>query len=90
MNVRTWAYSFVLAFPMTALSQGVRPRVPAVRCARLLDVRTGAVLRNAVIAIDNGGRVQSVVADAPLPDGGLELSKGTCMPGLIDAHTHLL
>jgi imidazolonepropionase-like amidohydrolase len=71
-------------------AQMVPTRVSTVRCARVLDVRTGAISENVVLAIDNAGRIQSVTAGAPPPSGGVEIQSGTCLPGLIDTHTHLL
>jgi imidazolonepropionase-like amidohydrolase len=68
----------------------VPPRVPAVRCPRLIDVRTGIVANDVTVAFDNAGRVQTLTPGGPLPSGGVDVRQGTCLPGLIDAHTHLL
>ena len=61
----------------------------AVLAGKLIDVRTGAVRSRAYILIA-GDRVQSI-ADAP-PAGVLvvDLSAFTVIPGLIDAHGHVL
>lgn len=63
----------------------------AVRCGRLIDVETGRVVKNAVILIA-GDRVAAVGADLPVPAGEsvIDLGAATVLPGLIDAHTHLL
>jgi imidazolonepropionase-like amidohydrolase len=61
----------------------------AVLAGKLIDVRTGAVRSHAYILIA-GDRVQSI-ADAP--PGGIpivDLSAFTVLPGLIDAHGHIL
>lgn len=60
----------------------------AVHCGRLLDVRTGHVLLNQLVAFDSAGVITSVgPAGAAAPT--VDLPNATCLPGLIDVHTHL-
>ena len=63
----------------------------AVRAGRLVDVEGGAILSNQVILIE-GERIKAVGASVPLPAGVpvIDLGGATVLPGLIDAHTHLL
>jgi imidazolonepropionase-like amidohydrolase len=65
----------------------------AVRCGQLLDVRTGKLLKDQVIVFDAGGIITNVgPAGSPLSAGGattIDLPSATCLPGLIDVHTHL-
>lgn len=67
------------------------PRRMAVRAARMLDVRSGNVVGNAVVLIENG-RITAAGENIPIPAGVELINLGGAMllPGLIDSHTHLL
>ena len=79
---------FVLYF-----APGVLAAPGAVRCGKLLDVRTGKVLVDQMVVFDESGSITAVgaAASATLPKGvtPIDLSGSTCLPGLIDVHTHL-
>jgi imidazolonepropionase-like amidohydrolase len=79
--------SLVLLSPLAGAAPG------AVRCGQLLDVRTGKLLKDQVIVFDAGGIITNVgPAGSPLSAGGattIDLPSATCLPGLIDVHTHL-
>ncbi len=67
------------------------------RCGALVDVASGQVRRNVEIVVA-GNKIQSVgrTPDAQadvMPRNGaqtVDLSSMTCLPGLIDTHTHVL
>lgn len=60
----------------------------AVHCGKLLDIRRGVLVSNAVILVDNG-RVTSAGTAIPAGTASIDLSRGTCLPGLIEVHDHL-
>ena len=65
----------------------------AVRCGKLLDVRSGQMLSDQVLIFDQAGTITAVgsAGSTPVPSGvtAIDLSAATCLPGLIDMHTHL-
>jgi len=62
-----------------------------IRAARMIDPKSGNVMQNPVVVVQ-GGRITSVGANAAIPAGAkvVDLGSLTLLPGLIDAHTHLL
>src|SRR5712671_6752380 len=83
--------SFVILIALAAPFAFAAPG--AVRCGKLLDVRSGRMLADQIIAFDANGMITAVgPAASTSPTGGvavLDLSTATCLPGLIDVHTHL-
>ena len=65
----------------------------AVRCGKLLDVRSGRMLSDQIISFDANGLITAIGAAGASSSGGdgaiIDLSNATCLPGLIDMHTHL-
>ena len=64
----------------------------AVQAGRLLDVKTGKMLADQTLVIEDG-RIASMAASAeakiPTDAVRIDLPNATVLPGLIDAHTHL-
>jgi imidazolonepropionase-like amidohydrolase len=66
-----------------------------VKAGRLLDPRTGNVTSPAAVLIENGkikqvGAPSRLLTAAPTGTKTIDLGSATLLPGLIDAHTHLL
>ena len=82
-----------LLAPATANAQTPLPAaVSVLDCGRLLDVRTGKIERDQRIVIE-GERIVAVGAwqqtEAPAQSLHVDLRQATCLPGLLDMHTHL-
>ena len=61
----------------------------ALRCGNLFDARSESTRKNVVVVID-GDKISSVGTAAPNGAELIDLSRETCLPGLIDTHTHIL
>jgi imidazolonepropionase-like amidohydrolase len=85
---------FLFALVCVFTFSGVTHAAPgAVRCGKLLEVRSGQMLTDQTVVFDAEGTISSVGPSSltKLPSGitAIDLSNATCLPGLIDVHTHL-
>ena len=66
-------------------------QVVAIRAGRLFDSKSAAMLINQVILI-KGDRIVNVGPSVEIPAGTrvIDLSAATVMPGMIDAHVHVV
>jgi imidazolonepropionase-like amidohydrolase len=76
--------------PAISHSRQAGGKIVAIKAARALDARAGAMIDNVVIIIE-GDRVKTIGANAAIPAEVevIDLGSKTVLPGLIDCHTHL-
>ena len=81
----------LLAAAASGVPDAPPPEVVAVKAGRLIDPRSGAVVPDAVVVIENG-RVRASGRGVPIPAGAkvIDLSGLTVLPGMMDCHTHLV
>jgi imidazolonepropionase-like amidohydrolase len=88
--MRKILFALVLALTFAGMSQAAPGRSGAIRCGKLLDVRSGRLLENQLISFDADGIITSVATSgSSLPQGTIDLAHATCLPGLMDVHTHI-
>lgn len=73
-----------------ATSTHAADNVVAVKAARMVDVRNGTLIDNAVVLI-SGERITAAGSKLAIPAGAkvIDLGNKTLLPGLIDTHTHI-
>jgi imidazolonepropionase-like amidohydrolase len=85
---------FMAAILWSTDASGRQPAAPAatvLKPAAILDPQSGQLTRGATLVV-RGDRIEAVGPSVPPPAGArvIELAGLTLLPGLIDAHTHVL
>ena len=88
-----WRSLATLCFLVTGAVTGAPAQeLVAIRAGRLVDVERGEIRRDQLIVV-RGERIESVQPAGSKPPPGarlIDLSRHTVLPGLIDAHAHLI
>jgi imidazolonepropionase-like amidohydrolase len=79
----------ILMFSAAAFALRAEDALIAVKAARLLDVKTGSYVASPVVLV-RGDHVESIGTRVPPGAAVIDLGDRTLLPGLIDAHTHIL
>jgi imidazolonepropionase-like amidohydrolase len=79
------------AVEQASASGNLSEQVTVLRCGAMLDV-AGAVMRRNIQIVVQGSKIQALGGAAANTQGThtIDLSNATCLPGLIDTHTHML
>jgi imidazolonepropionase-like amidohydrolase len=72
-----------------ALAQTQTQTPVYLKCGWLLDGKSDQPMKDVIIAID-GEKIREVGSAPPSSAQIVDLSRETCLPGLIDTHTHIL
>ena len=64
-------------------------KIVALRCGNLFDGRGESLRKNVVIVVE-GEKIKEVAGSVPAGADVIDLSRETCLAGLIDTHTHIL
>ncbi|HEV2722120.1 MAG TPA: amidohydrolase family protein [Thermoanaerobaculia bacterium] len=80
---------FLVLLALATTAFAAEPRPIAIKAARLIDGRGGAVVAPAVVVV-RGNKIESIGGAVPADAQVIDLGDSTLLPGLIDAHVHVL
>ena len=89
MRITLIAAAVAAMFAVPVFAATSNPSITVLQCAHLIDVEHGKLLGASTIVIE-GDRIKEVLDGTQQRAGANTIVvPGTCMPGLIDSHTHL-
>lgn len=89
--LRHRAIQWLFCIPLWLISPAALANVLAIKAGAIVDPASATIARNQMILVEDG-KIKAIGNNLTPPAGAtiIDLSAQTVLPGLIDAHTHLL
>jgi len=72
-----------------AQTSTAKTKTTALKCGNLFDGRGDSLRKNVVLVVEDD-KIKEIGATVPAGADVIDLSRSTCLPGLMDTHTHIL
>jgi imidazolonepropionase-like amidohydrolase len=89
MTRRVALLGLLVAMSACVVAQTSTAKTVALKCGGLFDGRGDSLRKNVVIVVEEG-KIKDLGAAVPAGAEVVDLSQSTCLPGLMDTHTHIL